>query len=177
MMADEATINKRVKSPWHCPNCGSTLVCKEGQYGKFMACPDYPQCQYTRALWTYQNIKPICKKCNGAGLLPFIKHGKIVPHAYLNCECTEKEPIEYHQPLPEDIDYPVSYNYYLGLCELHGWESPELYNKDVIIEPQSPIVITNIRRDEYEQLRLETNWLRKKLLEHLNISAEENDGL
>jgi DNA topoisomerase I len=29
-----------------CPNCGSLLVEKTGRFGKFLACPRYPECKY-----------------------------------------------------------------------------------------------------------------------------------
>jgi restriction system protein len=34
-----------------CPKCGVELVEKEGKYGKFLGCSNYPKCQYT------ENIK------------------------------------------------------------------------------------------------------------------------
>ena len=30
-----------------CPNCGKTLVYREGRFGPFLACPGYPKCKYT----------------------------------------------------------------------------------------------------------------------------------
>lgn len=46
-----AKFNKRrrdnaVKSG-HCPWCGGSLVLREGQYGKFYGCSNYPRCSYT----------------------------------------------------------------------------------------------------------------------------------
>ena len=31
-----------------CPKCGSALVLKEGRYGKFVACSNYPKCKFTK---------------------------------------------------------------------------------------------------------------------------------
>lgn len=31
-----------------CPECGGELVLKEGRFGKFVACANYPDCKYTR---------------------------------------------------------------------------------------------------------------------------------
>lgn len=31
-----------------CPLCGGTLVKREGKYGKFIGCSNYPKCRYTR---------------------------------------------------------------------------------------------------------------------------------
>jgi len=30
-----------------CPKCGGNLVVRDGQYGKFYGCPNYPNCRYT----------------------------------------------------------------------------------------------------------------------------------
>jgi ssDNA-binding Zn-finger/Zn-ribbon topoisomerase 1 len=31
-----------------CPRCGGELVEKEGEYGKFLGCSNYPNCKYTK---------------------------------------------------------------------------------------------------------------------------------
>ena len=31
-----------------CPNCGTKLILKNGKYGMFKACPNYPKCKYTK---------------------------------------------------------------------------------------------------------------------------------
>jgi len=38
-----------------CENCGAKMVIKNGRYGEFYACPNYPNCK---------NIVPIKKKKN-----------------------------------------------------------------------------------------------------------------
>jgi len=32
-----------------CPNCGKQLIVKTGRFGKFLACPGYPECKFTRS--------------------------------------------------------------------------------------------------------------------------------
>jgi hypothetical protein len=49
-----------------------------------------------------------CPKCGGKGLIPFVKNGKVIPHAYVYCECHEDEPERYHPVKPEDYDFPMS---------------------------------------------------------------------
>ena len=44
-----------------CGECGRHLVIKRGRYGKFVACPGFPQCRYTRPL--LQEIGVDCAKC------------------------------------------------------------------------------------------------------------------
>ena len=36
------------KDPNKCPKCGGQLVEREGKYGKFLGCSNYPKCKYTR---------------------------------------------------------------------------------------------------------------------------------
>ena len=38
-----------------CDKCGSRMVVKNGRFGKFAACPNYPQCRNTKPLNTKQN--------------------------------------------------------------------------------------------------------------------------
>jgi len=33
-----------------CPYCGNTLISKNGKYGKFLGCADYPRCTYTKKI-------------------------------------------------------------------------------------------------------------------------------
>ncbi len=51
-----------------CPECGvGDLVIKDGRYGKFIACNNYPDCKYTRAI-EVQVDGGVCPKC-GSGIL------------------------------------------------------------------------------------------------------------
>ncbi|MCL1805902.1 MAG: DNA topoisomerase, partial [Clostridiales bacterium] len=48
-----------------CEKCGRNMVIKHGRYGKFLACPGFPECRNTKPL--LQTLKDIkCPKC-GAG--------------------------------------------------------------------------------------------------------------
>ncbi|MCH5164140.1 MAG: type I DNA topoisomerase [Clostridiales bacterium] len=38
------------KSDVVCESCGSLMVIKQGRFGKFLACPNYPKCKNTKAL-------------------------------------------------------------------------------------------------------------------------------
>ena len=44
-----------------CPNCGKNMIVKFGRYGKFLACPDYPDCKGTGKI--KENIPGKCPKC------------------------------------------------------------------------------------------------------------------
>jgi hypothetical protein len=46
----QENINKRIEnnSTLICPKCGNALVPREGRYGRFLGCSNYPSCRYTR---------------------------------------------------------------------------------------------------------------------------------
>ena len=46
-----------------CEKCGRMMVIKYGRYGKFLACPGYPECQNAKPL--VENIEEPCPKCGG----------------------------------------------------------------------------------------------------------------
>ena len=46
-----------------CENCGRNMVIKTGKYGKFLACPGYPDCRNTKPV--IEKTKGVCPKCGG----------------------------------------------------------------------------------------------------------------
>ena len=44
-----------------CPKCGRNLVIKHGRFGKFLACPGFPQCRFTKPFLQTLDLK--CPKC------------------------------------------------------------------------------------------------------------------
>ena len=46
-----------------CEKCGRMMVIKYGKYGKFLACPGYPECQNAKPL--VEIIDKPCPKCGG----------------------------------------------------------------------------------------------------------------
>ena len=69
--AETALKDVRIKVPEEvtdeiCENCGRNMVIKIGRFGKFLACPGYPECKNTKPI-----VEPMpgrCPKC-GAGML------------------------------------------------------------------------------------------------------------
>ncbi|MDD3921770.1 MAG: DNA topoisomerase, partial [Eubacteriales bacterium] len=49
-----------------CDKCGAMMVYKMGRYGRFLACPNFPECRNTKPILKY--IKAPCPKC-GARLM------------------------------------------------------------------------------------------------------------
>lgn len=56
----EIVVEEVEASEEKCPLCTKQMVVRRGRYGKFLACPDYPECKGTKAITT--GIK--CPKCN-----------------------------------------------------------------------------------------------------------------
>lgn len=50
-----------------CDKCGRNMVIKHGKYGKFLACPGYPECKNTKPLTDETTIK--CPKCDVGNLV------------------------------------------------------------------------------------------------------------
>jgi DNA topoisomerase-1 len=49
------------ESDVRCDKCGRMMVYKYGRFGRFLACPGYPECKNTKAIRKIWNVK--CPKC------------------------------------------------------------------------------------------------------------------
>ena len=54
---------KEEESDVVCEKCGRNMVVKVGRYGKFLACPGFPECRNTKPLIYKTSAK--CPKCGG----------------------------------------------------------------------------------------------------------------
>jgi DNA topoisomerase-1 len=63
-----------------CENCGRNMVVKMGRYGKFLACPGYPECKNTKKI--VQETPGTCPVCGGKIHAKKSKKGK----TYFGCE-------------------------------------------------------------------------------------------
>ena len=57
-----------------CENCGRYMVIKQGRYGKFLACPGFPECRNAKPI--FKEIGVACPKCNGQIVERRTKRGK-----------------------------------------------------------------------------------------------------
>ena len=57
-----------------CEKCGRMMVYKFGRYGKFLACPGYPECQNAKPI--IETIEVPCPKCGGEVQIRKTKRGK-----------------------------------------------------------------------------------------------------
>ena len=78
--AEDSLEGKRVKVPDEetdviCDKCGRKMVVKSGRFGKFLACPGYPECKNTKPL-PEDEVKQPCPKCGGKLVKKTSKKGK-----------------------------------------------------------------------------------------------------
>ncbi len=57
-----------------CDECGRNLVVKYGPHGKFLACPGFPECRFTKP--HYEKIGVICPECGKDVVLKKTKKGR-----------------------------------------------------------------------------------------------------
>lgn len=63
-----------------CEKCGRRMVVKSGRFGKFLACPGYPDCKNTKAIIIETGA--VCPKCGGRVVQKRSKNG----NRYYGCE-------------------------------------------------------------------------------------------
>lgn len=72
-----------------CPECNDgDLVIKEGRFGKFIACSNYPECKYTRNI--ENAVKGVCPLC-GSGLVSRVSK-KYRGSRFYTCDRKGKDP-------------------------------------------------------------------------------------
>ena len=84
--AEQELTGKRVKVPdvesnVICDKCGRTMVVKSSRFGKFLACPGFPECKNTKPM-PEDDIKQPCPKC-GSKLVK--RNSKKTGKAFYGC--------------------------------------------------------------------------------------------
>ena len=83
--AEKDLDGERIKVPDElsdevCDLCGKQMVIKSGRFGRFLACPDYPECTFTKPLVI--EMPGRCPKCGGRILKKTSRNG----YTYYGCE-------------------------------------------------------------------------------------------
>ena len=83
--AEEKLKGVRIKVPDEvteeiCPNCGRNLVVKSSRFGRFLGCPGFPDCKFTKPIVI--EMPGRCPKCGGRILKRTSKKG----YTYYGCE-------------------------------------------------------------------------------------------
>ncbi len=58
-----------------CEKCGRNMVIKNGRFGKFLACPGFPECRNTKVL--IEKIGVPCPNCSGEVIVKRSKSGRV----------------------------------------------------------------------------------------------------
>ena len=87
----EADAGERIKVPDEvseeiCPLCGRNLVFKSGRFGRFLACPGWPECSHTQPI--VEQMPGKCPKCGKF----LIKRGEKIKCSDKNCDYSEAAP-------------------------------------------------------------------------------------
>ncbi len=98
-----------------CDKCGSRMIVKNGRYGKFAACPNYPQCRNTKPLSTPKNDgdesedekKPViadfkCEKCGSDMVQRVGRYGTFFACVrYPECDFSKQKTKDIGVPCPK----------------------------------------------------------------------------
>ncbi len=90
-------------SAYPCEHCGAMMIYKDGRFGRFLACPNYPTCRSTKAI--DKEGKPVekqvekpeladfkCEKCGGDVVVRVGKYGSFYACAnYPQCNFTKQK--------------------------------------------------------------------------------------
>lgn len=106
--ASESVSREQIEIPpdvssYPCDKCGAMMIYKDGRYGRFLACPNYPKCRSTKAV--DKNGKPVekkkespeiadfkCEICGGDVVIRSGKYGSFYACVnYPNCTFTKQK--------------------------------------------------------------------------------------
>lgn len=95
------SIDLTEKTDIPCEKCGEHMIVKYGKYGKFLGCPNFPECNFTKP-W-YQAVGIKCPLCGGEVVLKKSKKGRI----YYGCEnnINECEFMSWDRPTGENCPH------------------------------------------------------------------------
>ena len=115
----EASVSKNdisvpeERSDIPCEKCGSLMIYKNGRFGRFLACPNYPTCKNTKAIG--KDGKPVeprkedvviadfrCELCGGDVVIRQGRYGNFYACAnYPTCRFTKQKTTEIGVPCPD----------------------------------------------------------------------------
>ena len=112
--AEEAVKKVNIEIPAEqtdiiCDKCGSVMIVKNGRYGKFAACPNYPECKNTKPIDStkQKSSEPeatdlVCEKCGGKLVIRNGKFGSFYAcENFPKCKFTKQITKETGAPCPK----------------------------------------------------------------------------
>jgi DNA topoisomerase-1 len=106
-----------------CPESGHPLVYREGRFGRFIGCSNYPACRYTEQILLKVGVT--CPKCGGELVEKRTRKGRVFYGCsnYPACDWTSwKRPLP--QPCPVCQGVMIQENKELAKCTRCGHEQP-----------------------------------------------------
>ncbi|MBR5295636.1 MAG: type I DNA topoisomerase [Clostridia bacterium] len=129
-----------------CPNCGRKMIIKTGRFGKFAACPGYPECKTTMALDRDGKVAPVekeeeqivegmqCEICGGPVVLKKGRFGEFYAcKDYPKCRFTRQKARKIGVPCPkcggEIVEKHSRKSVFFGCdnypnCDFSLWDEP-----------------------------------------------------
>ncbi len=104
-----------------CEKCGKKMVVKVGRYGKFIACPGYPECKNVKKY--VEEAGTTCPKCGGNVIIKHTKKGKVFYGCsnYPNCDFVSwYEPVDEKCPQCGEILYKKKGKKATVFCQKEG---------------------------------------------------------
>lgn len=115
--ADSKVVKREIEVPadesdYVCERCGAKMVYKNGRFGRFLACPNYPECKNTKAVdkdgrpIEKEKTAPVkagfkCELCGGDMIERQGKFGTFFACAnYPKCRFTKQKTAEIETPCP-----------------------------------------------------------------------------
>ncbi|NLI61659.1 MAG: type I DNA topoisomerase [Clostridiales bacterium] len=92
-----------------CDKCGANMVIKTGRFGKFLACPNFPECRNTKPL--LEELDLPCPKCDGKVVIRKTKRGRKFYGCsnYPDCDFVSWD-LPVKEPCPQCGSYMVEKN-------------------------------------------------------------------
>jgi len=96
-----------------CDKCGATMIYKNGRFGRFLACPNYPTCRNTRALGAdgkpvereERTAEPAGFTCEVCGAQMVVRNGRFgtfyACENYPTCTFTKQKSVTLDAPCPK----------------------------------------------------------------------------
>jgi len=126
--ADEKIEKLEMKPKYideNCPECGGKLQIKDGRFGQFIACSNFPDCKYTRSI--VQETDSHCPKCKAPVVGKKSRRGSIF---YVCDKSNDPECDFISWDLPIDDKFCPTCGHYMVMKRFRGRTFEKCGNKD-----------------------------------------------
>ncbi len=122
---------KEDETDFICENCGKKMVVKFGRYGKFIACPGYPECKTIKKF--VEKTGTTCPKCGGDVIVKHTKSKRVFYGCsnYPQCDFVSwNEPVNEKCPQCGEILYKKKGKKPVLFCAAEGCGYTKTYNPE-----------------------------------------------